>query len=425
MADWSLPALTSTYTNFLTEVKNRDVDLALQFDGTTSTSLPVNTIRWDSSANRWKKWNGSAWVELTGTYALTGLTTTGNLGVGTSSPGAALHVVANLNGDQIRVGTDASIHYRIGRNGNDGLLYFYGSQSGYAGYVFSGANGERLRIDSSGNVGIGTSSPSVSLDVNGRIRLANANRLDWGNGNEFVAGDNGGAIIFGVASAERLRIDSSGNVIINGQGDLRFNDSDNSNWVALQAPATVASNVTWTLPATDGAANQLLKTNGSGQLGWTDGGFPSGTVMLFVQTTAPTGWTKSTTHDNKALRVVSGNAGSGGSTAFTTVFASRTPTGGVSGSNTGGGVQNATITWGQMPSHTHSTPTGLAGSGGDSGFRGGFDGYGSDPASGTGSAGGDQAHGHGYTNPTWSGTFTGNALDFAVAYVDTIIATKA
>jgi hypothetical protein len=67
-----------------------------------------------------------------------------------------------------------------------------------------------LFVDASGNVGVGTSSPSVSLDVNGRIRLANANRLDWGNGNEYVVGDNGGAIIFGVASAERLRIDSSG-----------------------------------------------------------------------------------------------------------------------------------------------------------------------------------------------------------------------
>lgn len=52
--------------------------------------------------------------------------------------------------------------------------------------------------------------------------------------------------------------------------------------------------------------------------------FPSGTRMLFQQTSAPTGWTKDTTTsvDNRALRVVSGTAGSGGSTAFTSVFAS-------------------------------------------------------------------------------------------------------
>jgi hypothetical protein len=84
MADWSLPALTSTYTNFATEVKNRDVDLALQFDGTTSTNLTTNTIRWDSSANRWKRWSGSAWGELATTYALTGLSTTGAATIGTT-----------------------------------------------------------------------------------------------------------------------------------------------------------------------------------------------------------------------------------------------------------------------------------------------------------------------------------------------------
>jgi hypothetical protein len=84
MADWSLPALTSTYTNFLAEVKNRDTDLALQFDGTTSTNLTTGTIRWDSSANRWKKWSGSAWAELASTYALTGLSTTGAASIGTT-----------------------------------------------------------------------------------------------------------------------------------------------------------------------------------------------------------------------------------------------------------------------------------------------------------------------------------------------------
>ncbi|HEV8077857.1 MAG TPA: tail fiber protein, partial [Marinobacter sp.] len=60
----------------------------------------------------------------------------------------------------------------------------------------------------------------------------------------------------------------TGDVTLNAQSDLRFADADSSNWVALQAPATVASNVTWTLPATDGSAGQLLKTNGAGVLDW-------------------------------------------------------------------------------------------------------------------------------------------------------------
>jgi microcystin-dependent protein len=84
MANWSNPQLTSTYTNTLTEIKNRDVDLALQFDGTTSTNLTTGTIRWSSSANRWQKWSGTAWGELTGTYALTGLSTTGAATIGTT-----------------------------------------------------------------------------------------------------------------------------------------------------------------------------------------------------------------------------------------------------------------------------------------------------------------------------------------------------
>jgi hypothetical protein len=58
------------------------------------------------------------------------------------------------------------------------------------------------------------------------------------------------------------------NVQIGSQGDLRLGDSDNSNWVAFQAPSTVASNVTWTLPNADGTSGQVLSTDGSGALSW-------------------------------------------------------------------------------------------------------------------------------------------------------------
>lgn len=82
MANWSNPVLTSTYTDVLSILKDRDVDLALQFDGVSPTNLPTGAIRWSSSANRWQKWSGSAWGELTATYALTGLSTTGNASIG-------------------------------------------------------------------------------------------------------------------------------------------------------------------------------------------------------------------------------------------------------------------------------------------------------------------------------------------------------
>ena len=60
----------------------------------------------------------------------------------------------------------------------------------------------------------------------------------------------------------------AGDAQIQAQGDLRFADADNSNWVAFQAPATISSNVTWTLPSTDGTSTQALTTNGSGVLSW-------------------------------------------------------------------------------------------------------------------------------------------------------------
>ncbi len=82
MANWSNPTLTSLYTDFLNDLKARDTDLALQFDGVTATNLATGTIRWSSTANRWQKWNGTAWAELTTIYALTGLSTTGNASIG-------------------------------------------------------------------------------------------------------------------------------------------------------------------------------------------------------------------------------------------------------------------------------------------------------------------------------------------------------
>jgi hypothetical protein len=40
--------------------------------------------------------------------------------------------------------------------------------------------------------------------------------------------------------------------------------------VAFQAPASVAANVTWTLPDADGTSGQFLQTDGSGALSWAD-----------------------------------------------------------------------------------------------------------------------------------------------------------
>jgi hypothetical protein len=66
------------------------------------------------------------------------------------------------------------------------------------------------------------------------------------------------------------------------------------------------------------------QTYGRKSSAWTPvtSGVPSGTVMLFWQAAAPTGWTQVTTQNDKALRVVSGAGGvAGGTNAFSTVMA--------------------------------------------------------------------------------------------------------
>jgi len=75
-------------------------------------------------------------------------------------------------------------------------------------------------------------------------------------------------------------ITAKDNVTLNAQSDLRLADSDSSNWVALQAPATIASNVTWTLPAVDGTNGQVLSTNGTGTLSWATAGGGGGLTLL-------------------------------------------------------------------------------------------------------------------------------------------------
>ena len=69
----------------------------------------------------------------------------------------------------------------------------------------------------------------------------------------------------------------TGDLTLNAQSDLRFADSDSSNWLAFQAPETVSANVTWTLPDADATVNgHALKSDGSGNLSWGTAGGASG-----------------------------------------------------------------------------------------------------------------------------------------------------
>ena len=89
----------------------------------------------------------------------------------------------------------------------------------------------------------------------------------------------------------RAHVDTNG-ITIRDRKALRLRDTSNSNFVALRAPDNVASDVTLTLPSNDGNANDVLQSDGSGNLSFTalPQAVPSGTVHLFATTTAPTGY---------------------------------------------------------------------------------------------------------------------------------------
>jgi hypothetical protein len=173
---------------------------------------------------------------------------------------------------------------------------------------------------------------------------------------------------------------------------------------------------------TPGSTGNVLQSNGSI---WTSGaaaGFPAGTVMLFAQTSAPTGWTKDTTnYNNSGLRIVTGTASTGGSVDFTTAFASKTPTGSITITAVSGSAGNTTLTTPQIPSHTHTANAQTAV--GRSPVASPLN-TGSATAGVTGSTGGDGAHSHPFSFTSGTGTFAGDAINLAVKYVDVIRATK-
>lgn len=166
----------------------------------------------------------------------------------------------------------------------------------------------------------------------------------------------------------------------------------------LKLSSTGGGSVTIDAPSTASAFTLIVPASNANIIA-----FASGTAMIFNQTSAPTGWTKVTTHNDKALRIVSGSVSTGGSVAFSTAFASQA----VSGT-----VGNTTLSTSQIPAHAHSfvamnqTPATLGANAGGNIYAGN--------TRDTANAGGGGSHNH---------SFTGTAIDLAVSYVDVIIAT--
>jgi hypothetical protein len=145
-------------------------------------------------------------LDVNGTAQVGSLISTGSVGIGTTAPGVPLHIensaVNNNLQDQIRLqvnntgGGGSAIQFR---NKWDSSVYWtpariaglmqgsYGGQLAFYTHdnvgVADDTTLERMRIIANGNVGINTTAPGYKLDVNGSMRVANAGMIIENNNN--------------------------------------------------------------------------------------------------------------------------------------------------------------------------------------------------------------------------------------------------
>jgi hypothetical protein len=205
----------------------------------------------------------------------------GNVGIGTNSPNADLELggageVIRLSGSSTNAyirNTDGTTNqWYIGSGGAAGLQhYIYQAQP----MTFHTDGTERMRIDASGNVGIGTTSMPAGRRLvvsGGNIRLDTDYQIEWGGSTVGLYGHGANNTLhFFTNTTERLRIDSSGNLLVGttsliAGSDARLQADGGGTYGALiksGGDATKANTTLWHVATTGNNAFMDFGTQGS------------------------------------------------------------------------------------------------------------------------------------------------------------------